>query len=310
MIRTILITVFLILLTTTLTYSQCCSAGNPSSFSFGDQTALKAKSLLISSSFKYGFSDTYFNGDKPENMDFYTPASFTFMDMKAAFGINNRFTIQAETGFFFSKQQKNPSPYPPYRGFGLGDAAANVRYRFYKSMKHRVELIASLGMRLPIGVFDQEKDGVELPISLQPSSGSLVYIGGVSFSKLLNNSKFQLYSSAFAEFPQLIDSKNFYYRYGNLYNISFASAYKVHRLFVPTLQIQGEMRGHDTREDEQVVDASGYKSVTLSPQIESDFLKNWSVMIYTDLPVYRYFNGLQMANKFKAGVRLAKKFSL
>jgi hypothetical protein len=309
MIRHLFISACFLLCIQTLAYGQCCSAGNPSSFSFNDNNSLKAKSLLISSSFKYGYSDTYFKGNKPEDVGFYAPANYSFMDMKVAFGINNRFTLQAETGYFFMKQQKNPAPFPADKGYGLGDAAFNLRYRFYKSIKHHMELTAIAGMRLPIGVFDQEKDGVKLPIALQPSSGSLVYFGGLSMAKSFKESKLRFYGSASAEFPQLIDSKNFYYRYGNLYDLSIAVAYPVHHFFVPALQLQGEMRGHATREEGQVVDATGYKVITISPQIESDFLKDWSILVYADLPVYRYFNGIQLANSYKAGIKLIKRFS-
>ncbi|MBK7028961.1 MAG: hypothetical protein IPH45_07035 [Bacteroidales bacterium] len=310
MIRHLFISALLFICIQVGTYGQCCSAGNPSSFSFNDNNSLKAKSLLISSSFKYGFSDKYFKGSRPENVGFYAPANYSFLDLKIAFGINNRITLQAETGYFLLKQQKNPDPYPADKGYGLGDAAFNLRYRFYKSVKYQAELTAIAGMRLPVGVFDQEIDGVKLPISLQPSSGSFVYFGGLSLAKSLKESKLRFFGSAFAEFPQLIHSKNFYYKYGNLYNLSIAVAYPLHRLFMPALQLQGEMRGRASREQDQEVDATGYKVITISPQIESDFLKDWSILIYADLPVYRYFNGIQLANSYKAGIKLAKRFSI
>ena len=294
----------------TVSDAQCCSAGNPSSFSFSDNNSLKAKSLFISSSYKYGYSGKYYSGNKPEDLGFTAPASYSFIDLKAAYGISKRFTVQASSGYFFAKEQQNPEPYPADLGYGLGDAELIVRYRFYKSVKHHFEATTSAGARLPIGVFDLEKDGVKLPITVQPSSGSFVYITGLSAVKSFDKNKLKIYGSAFAEFPQLIDSKNFYYHYGNLYNLSFTAAYPIHKLFNPALQIQGEIRGHATREQEQVVDASGYKVIILTPQIESDFRKNWSVFIYFDLPVYRYFNGIQLATSFKAGISLTKRFSL
>lgn len=288
---------------------QCCSAGNPSSFAFTDQTSLKAKSLLISSSFRYGYSQKYFNGNSPANLGFDAPASYAFMDIKAALGISKRLTVQAETGYFFNKTQQNPEPYPADRGYGLGDAAVNLRYRFYKNMKHHLELNGSAGLRLPVGVFDQEKDGVKLPLTIQPSSGSFVYLAGISAAKTLNDDKLRFYAAFSAEFPQLINSRNFYYQYGNLYNLSFAASYPVHKLFTPALQLQAEMRGHATREAGQSVDASGYRVIFLSPQIESNFTGNWFIHLYADLPVYRYFNGIQLANTFKAGVKLARRIS-
>jgi len=310
MLRHILIMSCFLFCAQVLTYGQCCSAGNPSTFSFIDHTSLKAKSLLFSTSYKYGFSDTYYQGNKPADVSFYAPANFSFMDLKVAFGISKRITLQAETGYFFAKQQENPVPFPADKGFGLGDATLCLRYRIYKSMKHQVEITSVAGLRLPVGVFDQENHGVKLPITVQPSSGSLVYMGGFSVAKSFTKSKLRLYSSAFAEFPQIIDSKNFYYRYGNLYNLSIAASYPVHRLFIPALQLQCELRNRSTREKGQVVDASGYEVISISPQIESVFPNDWSLLIYAELPVYRFFNGIQLANAYKTGIKLAKRFSL
>lgn len=290
--------------------AQCCSAGNPSSYAFSDQTSLKARSLLISSSFKYGYSGKYFSGDQVSAMNLKTPASFSFIDLRASYGISQRFAVQTETGYYISKVQENPDPYPADRGKGLGDAAINVRYRFLKNLKHHLELNGSAGVRLPVGVFDQEKDGVKLPLTIQPSSGSLVYLAGISAAKTLSNDKWRLFAVLSAEFPQLIDSRNFYYQYGNLYNLSLAVVYPVHKLFTPALQLQGEMRSHATREAGQVVEASGYRVISLSPYIESAFAENWIVNLYADIPVYKYFNGIQLANSFKAGIKLTRRISL
>lgn len=310
MLRSILVSAFFLFCAQVLTHGQCCSAGNPSSFLFADNNPLKAKSLFLSSSYKYGYSGKYFAGSEPEEVSFTAPASYSFMDLKAAYGITKRFTIQASSGYFFSKEQQNPDPYPADIGYGLGDAELNVRYRVYKSVITHFELTTSAGVRFPVGVFDLEKDGVKLPITVQPSAGSFVYMGGFSAKKAFNESKLILFSNIFAEFPQLIDSKNFYYHYGNLYNVSFAVVYPVYKYFKPALQVQAELRERATREEEQLVNASGYNVIILSPQIESDIGNNWSVSLYADFPVYRYFNGMQLASSFKTGISISKRFSL
>jgi len=305
-----IVAAFLLFTMPSVSSAQCCSAGNPSSNAFSDQTSLKARSLLISSSYKYGYSGKYFSGDKISAMSFKTPASFSFIGLSASYGISQRFTVQTETGYYIRKVQENPDPYPADRGKGLGDAAINLRYRFFKNLKHHLELNGSAGMRLPIGVFDQEKDGVKLPLTVQPSSGSFVYLAGISAAKTLSNEKWRVYTALSAEFPRLIDSRNFYYQYGKLYNLSLAVVHPVHKLFTPALQLQGEMRGHATREAGQVVEASGYRIIYLSPHVESVFRENWIINLYADIPVYKYFNGIQLANTFKAGIKLTRRISL
>jgi hypothetical protein len=290
--------------------SQCCSAGSPSSFAFGDQANPKARSLFLSSSFKYSSSSQYFKGNQPVDLNFDAPASYSYIDLSAAYGISQRFSIQAQSGYFLNKVQHNPAPYPSDRGFGLSDADFFIKYRAYKSIKHHIEVNTSAGVRVPVGVFDLEKDGVKLPLTIQPSSGSLVYLAGISSLKTFNDSKWKLYSAFSAEFPQLIDSKNFYYHYGNLYNLSVAAACQLSKYFVPALQLMMEMSGHATRELDQVVEATGYSIVALSPQVESSILNNWSARIAADIPVYRYYNGIQLANAFKISLKVSHKIGL
>ncbi len=301
---------FLFLFSIQQEHSQCCSAGSPSSFAFGDQANLKAKSLLLSSSFKYSSSSKYFKGNQPADLNFDAPASYSFIDFSAVYGISQRISIQAQSGYFLNKVQHNPAPYPSDRGFGLSDADFIIKYRAFKSIKHHIEVNTSAGVRVPVGVFDLEKDGVKLPLTTQPSAGSLVYLAGVSSLKTFDESKWKLYAAFFTEFPQLIDSKNFYYHYGNLYNLSVAAACQLNKYFVPALQLIMEMRGKATRESDQVVEASGYRIVSLSPQVESAFLNNWTARISADLPVYRYFNGIQLANSFKVSFKIARRISL
>lgn len=306
-IRSVLLIMAVFVLATDQSYGQCCSAGNPSSFAFGDKVSMRAKSMQLWTTYKYGYSDKYFSGNKIEEVPFDSPASYSYMDMKIGYGLSRFITIQAETGYFLSKKQLNPELIPDDRGYGLGDLSLSVRYRFYKNTFKGLESNILAGVRLPVGVFDQEIDGVKLPITLQPSSGSVVYSGVLSVSKTLQEKNILFFGSLGAEFPQLIESKNFYYRYGNLYNLSIASAYRMNRYFIPAIQLQGELRGHATREEGQTVDASGYKIIYLSPQVESEIFHNWSLRAQADIPLYRYFNGLQLANAFRFGLTLSKK---
>ena len=308
--RTLLIIVSILLVSQVNSFGQCCSAGNPSTFSFGDQGTLKARFLQISSAYKIGYSGTYFNGHTPIEMGFSSPASYSFMNVALACGISNKITLMADAGYFFVKKQENPAPSPPDKGNGLGDASLDVKYRLLKSMKHRIELTVHSGIRLPVGVFDQEKNGVKLPITVQPSSGSFVFLEGIACSTSLKESKWRFFSAVNLEIPHLIDSRNFYYRYGNLYNLSIATAYLLHKRFMPSVQLQAEFRDHASREDNNKVDASGYKLIFLTPQIEAELFKSWNMQVFMDLPVYRYFNGIQLANSYRAGIKLIKRFSI
>jgi len=288
-------------------YSQCCSAGNPGNLLFSEHVSVKARAWIISSAYKHGYSGRYFKGDRDAALDFEAPASFNYIDLRFAWGISKRISLLGEAGYFLSKTQINPEPFPTDQGHGLADASLVARYRLFKSMKHLWELHASFGTRLPVGVFDQEKDGVKLPLTVQPSSGSMVFLGGILGSKRFEQSRLQLFSSILFEIPRLIDSKNFYYRYGNLYNISIAGSFPVQESLTSTLQLQYETRNHASREQQQEVESSGFQVVSITPQLEYRLMKNLSLHGFIKLPVYRYFNGVQLANSYETGLRIVFK---
>ena len=74
---------------------------------------------------------------------------------------------------------------PPVGGSGLGDTMALVKYRFYRRDSQRGTTQASVtaGPKLPTGRTDLKgTDGILLPATLQPGSGSTDFFAGVNWT--------------------------------------------------------------------------------------------------------------------------------
>jgi hypothetical protein len=107
------------------------------------------------------------------------------------------------------------------------------------------------------------------------------------------------------EYAQLINSENFYYKYGNQYLFSFLTSYKIGSKFSVALEARSENRLRALRNDDQVVESSGFNIVYLVPHLSWAFYNNWYLALNADLPIYKYYNGIQLSNTYSVSVRLS-----
>ncbi len=294
------------LLFTSEANAQCCGAGNPLN-GFGDVSGIQRKMFQISPFYKYSYSDQYYEGAQKADV---SPDKmfYNFVSIDMAYGISNRMSIHGQVGYFINKTKLyNIEGWNDMTGYGLGDAELNLRYSAIKNVVKKIELTPSIGVKLPIGVFDQEVDDVKLPISLQPSSGSLKYNASVFMSKRFKKSSVSF--KAFAEYANRIKSKNFDYKYGNLYVFSLYGSYNIAKKLSTMVQLQYEIRDKAMRENSQIVESSGGQVLYLIPQLNYTIMDNLAMSVDAFIPLYRYMNGMQIANTFSVSLRITKSFN-
>lgn len=308
MIRILIILFFFIIASSQDSLAQCCSAGNP--FFYGEQANLERKQLQIIAGYKYSLSEQYYHEDEKVDIDFIDKAYFNYLNLQLIYGLTRKISIQTDLGYFMNRtEQYKKEDWETVNGYGIGDAGLTIRYLVYKSFVRKLSIIPSLGVKFPIGVFDQEVDHVKLPITVQPSSGSFKYLLNLFINKSFKNPKFNLGFFGSAEFPQLINSENFYYKYGNMYLFSLVGSYYLSDKLTLGLELRSENRNNATRENDQLVESSGYNIVYAVPHISYAFAKKWFIAINADIPVYRYYNGIQLANKFAVSARLSYRIN-
>ncbi len=286
--------------------AQCCGAGNPVS-GFGNVSGIPYKTLLVGAKYKYSYSDQYYTG--AEKTDISPDKSYyNFIGIDVSYGITNRLSVQGNVGYFINKAKiYNIEGWSPMKGYGLGDAEINVKYTVVKRILKKLDIIPGAGIKLPIGVFDQVVDDVKLPISLQPSSGSLKYNFNIFIFKGFK--KHSISFRAMAEFANRIVSEHFDYKYGNFYLVSIYGSFNINKTFSALSQLRFEYRGNSIRENQQIVESSGGQAAYFIPQINIMPAHNIGISVYADIPVYRYMNGTQLANKFAISVKLTKSFN-
>ena len=289
--------------------AQCCSAGNP--FFYGEISSLSKKNLQFVAGYKFSTSHIYYEGSKPIDIDFVDNAYFNYLTLQSIYGITQRLTVQADLGYFINKTETYlKDDWNTSNGYGLGDATLIFKYLAYNNFKEHIQIIPSIGITLPIGVFDQEVDHVKLPITVQPSSGSFKYQASIYINKGSNNGKFNYAIFGMYEYAKLIDSKNFYYKYGNQLLLSFLTSYKIGSKLSFALELRSENRAKSLRNDDQIVESSGFNIVYIIPHISYSFANNWYLAVNSDIPVYKYYNGIQLSNTYSVSLRLSHKINL
>ena len=152
-------------------YGQCCSAGNPMG-SNGVNDGLPVKELQFLTSYKHSLSKEYYHKDHQVTVPVVEKSYYDYQSFSVAYGILNWLNIYAEIGYFYNKTQilEPGQSTDEIRAHGLGDLAVNLRVLPVKSLRKTSQLILSGGVRIPVGAFNEQIDGVTVPVSLQPSS--------------------------------------------------------------------------------------------------------------------------------------------
>jgi len=289
-------------------YGQCCSAGNPLG-SNGINDGLPVKEWQFLTSYKHSLSKDYFHKDHKVEVPLVEKSYYDYQSLSVSYGILKWMNVSAEIGYFYNKTQilEPGQATDEIRAQGIGDLAVNLRFLPVKSMRRISQFIVSGGIRIPVGAFDEQIDGVTVPVSLQPSSGALKINTSLYYSTPIISPDFSINTFALYEYSNTIEEGYFIYKYGDFLQMSAGMQYIYKKRLGFSLNLKYEFRGHDHRENQETVESSGSHLILVNPQITYNFKRGWSIMLLSDLPVYKYVNGEQLTNSYAVQVSLYKR---
>jgi hypothetical protein len=293
-----------------IVYCQCCTAGNPVGGD-GSNDGLNKNELRISASYKYSLSKDYFHKDSKITVPYIDKSYFDYNNLSFTYGLSPRLSLHTELGYFVDKTQdsKMDCENVVINSHGLGDLFFNVRYTAIKTVKPISQLVISAGTKIPVGAFNEDINGVTVPLSLQPSSGALKFNLGTFYSRKRADKKVGWNSFALFEISQTIKKGYLIYRYGNYFQFAFAGTYAVTKNFNFIANAKLEYRSKDERENNIKIESSGSSVVFMNPQFIYNFKYRWGFIAMADIPVYKYMDGYQLTNKFSFQLGIRKSFS-
>lgn len=301
-----IITSFCLLVTLGLqTFSQCCSAGNPTGGTV-NQGTLEKKGWRTVLFYQQGNSNNYYTGSSKSGTGIVDHASFNYVGANIAYGITSKFTTELTTGYFINRNQfyNLPPPNNKLSGCGLSDVLLQGKYSWIKSTSKQFELTTGAGLQFPVTTHAQEKNGVVLPQEVQPASNAT----GFTASLFLYKGYIQKKTHLFFASQFLTAGKNdLNYKSGDAWINSFFVSYNIKYPWSIIMQIRNELRGKDHRNG-QLINASGSELLYLSPQVNYNFQKQLDVSILFDWPVYKYYNGTQLGKQYNIAVIVNRVF--
>ncbi len=309
--RVLLLPVFFMLLFRLEAAAQCCTAGNPVNTNCGP-TASGQNLLDVTWSYMYSFSDTYYHGTKPLDK-VYAESNFDYASLALSYGLTEKLRITADIGYFFDKSQRFiNSDYTRYAQ-GISDATLGLNYRTYRSEDGLFDLAQSAKITIPVGDFNQEYDGIILPIDFQPSSGNYRYNFGLMLAKRFEGSDFSLMSFSSVEFSQAIETKNTYHKYGNLYNASVIGVYRISPYLLGLMQLRYEIRDRalngGAANQYAYLNSSGGVIAYVSPQVAVNFFSDWTLSLQYNIPFYKNIYGEeQLTNRHSVSLNISRMF--
>lgn len=292
--------------------AQCCAAGNPVGGD-GSQDALKKNQLSLFLAYRHSYSRDYYHKSQKEDIQNIEKSYYNYGSLSMSYGINWRFTLHTEMGYYFNKVQvvNLTDGRQTIKARGIGDMALNMRYSILPpKIINENRLIFSLGGRLPVGQFNEEQNGVKIPVSLQPSSGALKLNSSLFFSHKKQDALLGLSAFAFFEWSNQINKGLIVYDYGNLFMLEATLFMPIKSAGVLSLSSKVEFRGKDKKGNDFVIESTGSRVLYAKPQLQWKIIHDLYLLTFAEIPVYKYVNGYQLTNLYAFQVGIRKTFLL
>ena len=173
-----------------------------------------------------------------------------------------------------------------------GDARVLGYYRFDNEKNPLVGYGLTFGLKLPTGSYKvANADGAVAERMLQPGTGSTdAVVGGYYSAPGIGED-----SSWFAQvlYQQAVSTRD-EYKPGNQFQLNVGYRHPFAGDWQALLQINGMIKGKDSGANSEP-DLSGSRTVFISPGLAYAITHDVQLYSFVQLPVYRFYNGIQLA---------------
>ncbi|MFO7616818.1 MAG: hypothetical protein R6V75_06170 [Bacteroidales bacterium] len=288
---------------------QCfSSAGTPVGGS-ENMGVLQKGTFTLTGYYRHHLSDCFYEGSRRSDVGVIRDARYNYVGSLIAYGVTDRFTTEAELGYFINKTKNYavPAGYS-LTGWGLNNALVSGKYQIYFDPVNKLEYSLALGAKLPFSLTGQRVNDVRLPYDLQPSTST---VGAVLQSYLIKQQSFTGMRYFLYNRVEVNARNREGYRYGNVFtNSFFVSRHLIRTSSWPVsgtliLQLRNEVRGRSFIHDE-IEPSSGSVKFFLTPQVNLAFVEKVNLSLMVDIPVYQYYQNVQLADRVAFTVVLNK----
>jgi hypothetical protein len=278
---------------------------------------LDKKVLRFASFYRHSYSDKYLEGSQPA-IGTLDNALYNYTGGLFGYGLTNNITLEAEIGYFINKTKNYKGMDLSQVAQGFSNAVFSLKFPIYQDMEKRFEFSTSLGLKVPLARKAIWENNVELPIDIQPSTGSygLVIQTYIIKEKPFEALRFFLVNRIETNFK---NSKGFFdqetqYRFGHILSTSAFVTKHLHFRYewltenwTAIIQVRNEIKAKNKKNGEWV-GASGSYAFYVAPQLNYTIKEKWNLSVLVDIPVYQHYNEVQLAAKYAVVFNLTRDF--
>ena len=252
---------------------------------------------------QYSLMDQYFEGSRRSDYDptgAITSAHYTYTGFSLGYGLTGKLTLEAEVGYFLNRTQQYRHIDYSMRSSGFANAIVTAKYNLFQDLPRNLELTLSAGPKIPLTTKPQVADGVELPIGMQSSTGNFGFVVQSFFVKEFDVGSIRLI--LINRYENNLTENQQGYAFGDSFMSSlFFSKHlanpwtRLTKDITFILQTRHEYRTRSTRNGQQI-NYSGHNLLFVAPQLNYNLGMVWNFSVMVDIPLYQYFNGIQLGN--------------
>ena len=304
--------------------AQCCSGGSGSPIAGGSsQGVLQERQFEVGLSHQIINTNKFLEGDKKLEK-FLDKYSSNYIYGRIAYGITKAFTLSIESGYFINKTQVGLDKSHTIESTGIADIIIFPKYVVYQNNteKTRTEITIGAGLKIPVGKFKDSTKYVE------PFSGEPYYMTNPpAVQPTTGSNDFIFYGFLFRGYPEKnfrVFANLFYIKkgwnasgekFGDYASIGLFTSKTLFKSLGVTLQVKGEWIDKMERNKDlefyypanYSVIATGSKKIFFIPQLSFNH-KNFTVYALTEIPLYQYMNGTQVASQVLHTAGLSYRF--
>lgn len=317
--------VLIIILSGKIAAQGCCSGGSGSPIAGGaSQGVLQDRQMEISANYQYLNSNKFMVQDRDTALLFDDSYS-NYLYGRIAYGVTKDFTISVESGYFLNKTQIELNKEDTITSSGFGDLIIFPRYDILNrtSETKRTEITLGMGYKIPIGKYNDST-----VVYTNPYTGQQYYTTSPPTVQPTNGSQdFIFYGFVFRGYPQKefrIFANALYIKkgwnplgqkFGDYSSIGLFVSQTFFKKLGVTLQIKGEYVSkmkYDKNVDMLAyynidVLSTGSRKLFVVPQLNFTH-KDFTVYALSEIPLYQYMNGTQVASQNQLTVGVSYRF--
>ena len=318
--RLLIISLFTLILNTTVFSQGCCSGGAGSPIAGGAATGvLQENQMEISINYQNNSSNKFF-AENRDATSLFNNLNSDYLFFRVDYGLSKKLTLSVASGYFLDKSKIGKDNSDTISSTGVGDLIIFPRYSIYNKTANfkRTAVVIGLGLKIPLGSHNDTTnlgsygiDNYQMnPPMLQVTNGSQDLMFNSFFFREYQKSKLRLFISSlyvkkgynslgvkYGDYTSVgfFASKTFFYRWG------VTAQLKAEK--IDQIKVAYNIEEWDLLEYSITPESTGSKKWFFIPQLS--YSKNGlTVYATSEIPIYQYLNGTQVGsqNQFTVGV--------